>query len=384
MRRWIVVAAVVVLVLALPVVAQAQEEDDNTCRPWTTWTPWSVIFCDYSLWDLYEGLLGWIWGEDGASRGWYGEEPPTDGVWTRWCWFKRVDIAPVCSWSTSFSAEVVSDQRGPGAHVDPPWFSSSDFVNTAVYVGLVTPPGTTQVTMLCRWVVTAKSNHTSASGGVWWGNHNPVGPTVGPLMGLTTRVNGETFVSDEQLLVYEADIGKTFVHTHPVVYEDHSNYIHWRFGARSNVVGGTEQRTASSSAYVECEVVELTIGGVPQVPEDVHKWFEENGPIEPPGIGQPIGYDRIGFNPITPISQTIEFEVGTPGVPACLSLVPQVGPYTVTIPTWGDWGVGWDSFEICVRESQFTLKLLDINFGSWIISLFLLAGAFFLVRVIMT
>lgn len=97
-----------------------------------------------------------------------------------------------------------------------------------------------------------------------------------------------------------------------------------------------------------------------------------------------IGYDPISWDKTQAITQTIEFGIGEVGVSECYDIPPEIGPYTVTIPGWGDWVAHVPGVELCVASQDIGFEVFDIDLGALLFSLFGVSLAAFFIRTIFT
>jgi hypothetical protein len=119
--------------------------------------------------------------------------------------------------------------------------------------------------------------------------------------------------------------------------------------------------------------------------EDTGSVFEPVYPTPVPSPTVPLptatpGFDPIVWVPVQPITQEIDFDIGTPDLLGCYDIPPSIGPWTVTIPGWGDYTAEMQGVEWCISEQAIDIELLGIDFSSMIFIVFGSLFAGFLIR----
>lgn len=75
----------------------------------------------------------------------------------------------------------------------------------------------------------------------------------------------------------------------------------------------------------------------------------------------PVGITPV---PVATVAQTITFGLGEPAAPECFTIVPgQVISETVFSYAID---AGWNDYEVCVQEQEFSFSVFDINIGNYI------------------
>jgi hypothetical protein len=83
----------------------------------------------------------------------------------------------------------------------------------------------------------------------------------------------------------------------------------------------------------------------------------------------PIGWDPIA---VPTVATTVTFGIGPPQVVECYEVIPTT---VQTVTTWfGDWQVGFDGVQTCVRERSLDIQLDEFDFGGWAVGLWSFMG----------
>lgn len=136
-----------------------------------------------------------------------------------------------------------------------------------------------------------------------------------------------------------------------------------------------------------CEVSEVErLDGSIYVPDDPYDIGDPTPEPTPTtcyiGCDEEIIWNPIGWEPMQPITQEVEFGLSPPEEASCYDIPPEIGPYTVTIPGWFERVAYVPGVELCISEQEFQMEIFDLDLDLLVYSLFGVAVLAFFVRTV--
>jgi hypothetical protein len=154
--------------------------------------------------------------------------------------------------------------------------------------------------------------------------------------------------------------------TFPDEYTDHENRP--RFEIRSRVLGsGGGSWISEGGMRAACEITEIErLDGSKYTPSNPSVGDGATPTPTPclPGQLCWANWDLnipINVTPIAPVSNTVEFGVGVPGTPECVTIVP--GRHISETVFGYDIDAGWNNYEVCTQPVEVQAELLDMDFA---------------------
>jgi hypothetical protein len=286
------------------------------------------------------------------------------------------DGAVQCTWGRLFS-DFVSLTVNSGQSVQ----------TRTAYLLLSPPTNTKLLDIECSWAASKTLPGTSiVSGNVKMGERSSV------LLGGNQNDNVSTASGGSFHVLITKDPGSpswsdwtTVPQGHSGSGLDHSDYpgleLLW-----SQSCAGTGCTTAGSSVVTigyACEIIKVVLSDDSEyVPPANPQWGTATPtptatvltPTPTPtvltcyigcGEGTPFSDVTFEWQPFVPVSKTVEFEVGEPGVATCYTIIPG---YEIDQTIFGyTIDTGWADFELCTQETSMSLVFMDVDVGAWLL-----------------
>lgn len=284
---------------------------------------------------------------------------PPSGSWTATTCLKLL-------WSPGESYHMVaSATTGGGTRYAEVvgWLMPARYVRTIQYRCLTAETGTRlSGTGSAGSTVTAENSVNFTPGTSDWNN----GVTVG-----VGNAVGEAATNSLDVVAHWDAMAADNWWTHDVV-------ANWTSSGNADGTGWRIINNQSTANYTtagefECWVLDWTMddGHSPWVPgDDDYEATPTPGPTSTPdplGTATPFVFDTPVA--LVPVSATVEFDIGVPQTPECVTIVPGT---TISETVFGYViDEGWADYEVCSQATSFSLGYMGMDFSAYLI----LAGA---------